>query len=121
VTLASYMIGRALHGPGRGSNGWAFTTLTVAQLLHALSSRSGHSILRRDKRLPANPYVDAAVAGLLGMQAVVSLLPGARSLFGLTPLGPSHLLAASLLGVGSFVLQEALKPPPVLAKESQHE
>jgi Ca2+-transporting ATPase len=56
----------------------AFSTLTTAQLLHALTYRSG---------VAGSRVLLGTVAGTIGLQMGAMIVPPLRSLLGLTPLG----------------------------------
>jgi Ca2+-transporting ATPase len=85
-------------GPRAGS--LAFLSLTSGQLLHALSCRSEkHSIFDREK-LPPNRYLNMALAGSFGLQALSMFVPGLRSLLGIAPIG---LLDGAVLGASAVV------------------
>jgi Ca2+-transporting ATPase len=85
--LASYGYAIGRYGPGPQASTQAFMTLTLGQLLHALSSRSEtHSLLDR-QRLPPNRYLDAALGLSLLAQVLTVLVPGLRRMLGNSPLG----------------------------------
>jgi Ca2+-transporting ATPase len=104
ASLGAYGYGIARYGMGAQAGTIGFTTLTFAQLLHALSCRSErHNIFAGDG-LPANPYLAIALGTSLGLQALTLLLPGLRSFLGLAPIG---LLDATVIG-GSVLLPLAV-------------
>ncbi len=84
--LGSYAYGLWRYGIGPKANTLTFLTLGIAQLLHALSCRS-ESTTVFDSRRPTNRYLDLALWGSLGAQVLAALIPGLRSLLGLTPIG----------------------------------
>jgi len=87
----------------------AFTTLASGQLLHALTSRSEQHSILGGAALPPNPYLKAALIGSFAVQGLSLLVPGLRSLLGITPL---TLLDGLVIGVGAvlpFVVNEATK------------
>ncbi len=84
--MTAYGYGIARYGMGASAGTLAFQSLTMAQLLHALSCRSEtHSFLRAEKVAP-NPYLNAALAGSFALQLLTIFLPGLRGLLGLTPI-----------------------------------
>lgn len=107
--LGAYGYGLARYGGGAQANTLAFTSLTIAQLLHALSCRSQtHSLFARPA-LPGNHYLLLALGGSLGLQCLAFALPGLRSLLGLAPL---TLLDGAVVGVSALlplVVNEATK------------
>ncbi len=100
-TLGAYLYGVARYGIGSRAASVAFQSLTVGQLLHAISCRSE----RRPsfgKRLPANNWLSLALAGSLGAQALTMLVPALRRFLGLTPL--SLIDAAVIVGTSLWSL-----------------
>jgi Ca2+-transporting ATPase len=99
-SLAAYGYGIARYGMGPRAGSLAFLSLTSSQLLHALSCRSEkHSIFDREK-LPPNRYLNMALAGSFGLQALSMFVPGLRSLLGIAPIG---LLDGAVLGASAVV------------------
>jgi Ca2+-transporting ATPase len=107
-TMASYLYGLGRYGAGRRAGSHAFMTLTSAQLLQALSSRSRSSSIYRPKGAGPNPLLKAAVVGSLGLQ-LATLLPGPRRILGLSRLGPLDLLVVATGSIVPFLLNEARK------------
>jgi Ca2+-transporting ATPase len=94
-------------------------TLTLGQLLHALSCRSEtHSLLARDS-LPANPYLDIGLGGSILAQLLTVLVPGLRQLLGTTPLSLSDGLVAAAGAVGPLLINEAIKKRRTRLKEQE--
>src|SRR5262249_36281297 len=79
VTLAAHGIALARYGAGPRATTIAFSTLTSAQLLHALQYRSGAT---NSRRMPSS-LLSGVVAGSLALQAGTLLLPPLRRLLGL--------------------------------------
>ncbi|MBN1101878.1 MAG: cation-transporting P-type ATPase, partial [Deltaproteobacteria bacterium] len=98
--LGAYAYGLLRYGMGARAGSLAFHSLTVGQLLHALSCRSEKRGLLERNAPPSNPYLTTALAGSLGLQALTVLVPGLRSLLGLTPIG---LLDAAVTGAGALL------------------
>jgi Ca2+-transporting ATPase len=86
AALAAYGYGLLRYGMGAHANTLAFMSLTMGQLLHAISCRSTTHSLFNAEPLPANPTLTLAVGGSLALQVLAMLVPGLRSLLGLTPL-----------------------------------
>jgi Ca2+-transporting ATPase len=108
-SLASYLVGRTRYGTGPEAAGMGFTTLTVSQLLHAISGRSASHTIFDWPPLPPNSSLRIAVGGLLWLQAAVSMLPPTRRLLGLGNLGSMDLAIAAGTSVLSFLGNEAIK------------
>jgi Ca2+-transporting ATPase len=108
-SLGAYGYGIARYGVGAGAGTLGFTSLTVGQLLHALSCRSEKRSVFNREGVSTNPYLNIALGTSIGLQALTLLLPGLRSFLGLTPIG---LLDAAVIGASALVplvLNEATK------------
>jgi Ca2+-transporting ATPase len=118
-TLASYAYALARYGQGPAASTQAFTTLTLAQLLHALSCRSESHGLFQPGTLQPNRYLDLALGVSLLVQALTVLVPGLRQILGTVPIGPVDALVA-LAGAGlPLLVNEALKGPAGRPAERQ--
>ncbi|HET19116.1 MAG TPA: cation-transporting P-type ATPase, partial [Chromatiales bacterium] len=107
-TLGSFLIALRSLGPLPAGT-VAFTSLTLAQLLHATSCRSERHGLFSRGRLPRNPWLDAALGLSALTQLALPYLPPTRALLGLVPLGPGGL-ALSLAGATApLLVNEAIK------------
>ena len=110
--LASFLYGRLRYGAGARAGSLAFQSLTVAQLLHALSCRSEtRSVFYAGTRTP-NRHLDAALGGSLLLQLGTLLIPGLRKLLGLSPLGLIDLAVAGGGALAPLLINEKTKPPP---------
>lgn len=108
-TLAGYVYGLRRYGAGPEASTIAFNALTVAQLLHAYSCRSEETTLFMRARGERNVYLDAAVAGTLGLQLAVGLIPGMRRLLGTAPLGIADFAVAGAAAAGPLLANQAIK------------
>ncbi|MDX1346604.1 MAG: cation-translocating P-type ATPase C-terminal domain-containing protein, partial [Sedimenticolaceae bacterium] len=109
-TMGAFLYGIRRYGPGPAASTLAFNTLTLNELAHAFSSRSSHRILLSDHPLPPNPHLVKAIAGMGGLQFLVTVLPGARRVLGTTPLGIADI---AVIAAGVFIpliINEASKP-----------
>jgi Ca2+-transporting ATPase len=98
--LSAYGYGIAQYGMGARAGTLAFQSLTIGQLLHAISCRSEeHSVFGREKR-PPNKYLNAALVGSLALQALTFFVPGLGRLLGLSPLS---LVDAAVIGGSSLL------------------
>ncbi|MCS7221350.1 MAG: cation-translocating P-type ATPase C-terminal domain-containing protein [Anaerolineae bacterium] len=107
--LAAYGWGLARYGIGPRASGMAFTSLTVAQLLHALSCRSECSGLFCGQPLSPNPYLGMAIAGGITLQSLAVFMPGLRSLVGAGPLGLTDWGISLISGVVPLFINELRK------------
>jgi Ca2+-transporting ATPase len=85
--MASYTYGIVRYGAGPGAGTMAFQSLTMGQLLHALSCRSEKHTIFSGGKLPPNPYLTLALGGSFALQMLTIFVPGIRGLLGLTPIG----------------------------------
>ncbi len=106
TALAAYGWALTRYGQGPRAGAVAFQGLTSAQLLHALSCRSGKAGFWE---LPPNPYLTAALTGSLAVQALTIFFPPLRRLLGLTPLGRADALAAGAAALLPLAINEATK------------
>lgn len=107
--LGAYGYGLATYGAGIQASSLAFTSLTIGQLLHAITSRSETHGIFDSQSLPTNPYLSTAILGSFGLQALAFAIPGLRNLLGLAL--PS-LLDGVVIGVSAalpFLINEASK------------
>lgn len=87
--LSAYGYGIMRYGIGQRTGTLAFMSLSIGQLLHAISCRSEkHSIFEREK-MPSNRYLNIAIGGSLGLQLLAMAIPGLRNLLGITPISIS--------------------------------
>lgn len=108
-TLVSYAYALNRYGQGPRASTQAFTTLTVAQLLHAIVCRSQNRGIFNPGSRPSNPKLQLALGVSLAAQLAAGLIPGIRKLLGTTPLGPADLAVAAASAVLPLVINEAAK------------
>ncbi|HEU5197272.1 MAG TPA: cation-transporting P-type ATPase, partial [Methylomirabilota bacterium] len=102
TTLGVHGLALARYGAGPQATTLAFSTLTSAQLLHALTYRS-----RADRSEPGARSVLPAVVGVtMGAQLAAMALPPLRRLLGLTPLAPIDWALVAGATALPFVLKE---------------
>ncbi len=108
--MAAYGYGIARHGVGPLAGTMAFQSLTMGQLLHAISCRSeNHSIFSGD-RLPSNRYLNIALGGSFALQAMTFFVPGLRGFLGLAPIGLLDGAVIAGAAVLPLVTNELTKP-----------
>lgn len=107
--LAGYAWGLRRYGAGPQAGTIGFMTLTIAQLLHALSCRSEYrTIFDRDLG-PMNLPLKLGVGGSLGLQLAAVAVPRLRTLLGLGRLGTVDWLAIALGAGIPLLTNEGLK------------
>jgi Ca2+-transporting ATPase len=108
-SMSAYFYGISRYGMGPSAGTIAFSSLTLGQLLHAYSCRSEtHSIFDKGN-LPPNPYLNAAIAGSVGLQVLAMVVPGLRTLLGITPIGFIDWLVVGGSAVLPLIVNEATK------------
>ncbi len=109
--LGAFMYGLRRYGAGAPqASTLAFNTLTVNELAHALSARSGYRTVFSKRRLAPNKHLQRAIVAMLVAQAV-TFLPGLRRLLGTTPLGLTDMLVVGAGTLLPLIINEAMKPP----------
>jgi Ca2+-transporting ATPase len=78
----------------------AFQSLTIAQLLHAISCRSEKVSIYDEEKLPPNRFLTLALAGSLGLQLLTFIVPWLRNLLGISPIS---LLDGAVIGLSSIL------------------
>ncbi len=111
-TMVSYGYGLMKYGMTPAAGVFAFQTITISEILHALSCRSKDKSIFQPKDRPANPYLNLAVFGSLGLQILTQVIPGLRGLLGLTPVTIGDMLVIGATSVAPFLLNEARKTVP---------
>ena len=107
--LAAYLYGLRRYGAGPQASTAAFMSLTIAQLLHALSCRTPDRRLIDDPP-PPNRYLTAGLAACVGMQLAAAFFPPLRGLLGLAPIGALDAFAIGAGATVPFLINEATKP-----------
>lgn len=109
AALGAYGYGIQRYGLGPRASTLAFNTLVISQLLHTLSCRSErHNVFTGT--LPANPLLNLAVAGSIALQVVALLVPGLRSLLGMTPITLSDAAVIAGISLLPLLVNEMTKP-----------
>jgi Ca2+-transporting ATPase len=93
TALGAHAVGLVRYGAGPQATSVAFSTLTTAQLLHALTYRARSSGA-------GGRVLLGTVAGTIGLQLGAMAFPPLRRILGLTPLG---LADWALVGAGSML------------------
>ena len=107
--MSSYGYGIARYGIGSRASGIAFLSLTVGQLLHAISCRSDKHSIFDSEPLPSNKYLNLAMGGSFALQAMALFVPGLRSLLGIGPFGIMDSLVVGGTAVLPLVVNEMTK------------
>ena len=109
AALGVYGLGVSRYGIGPRASTLAFSALTTAQLLHALSCRSEVHSLYETRSLPPNGWLQLALGGSMAIQGLALTLPPLRGLLGLVPLGITDLLMAGAGATLPLFVIEGLK------------
>jgi Ca2+-transporting ATPase len=99
-SLGAYSFGLARYGAGPRAASMAFQSLTIGQLLNAYSCRSLNHSLFEGPSLPSNSYLNMAIVGSLGLQALTIWFPPVCRLLGVAPLSPADL---GIIGASSLL------------------
>ncbi|MFZ5447432.1 MAG: HAD-IC family P-type ATPase [Thermodesulfobacteriota bacterium] len=110
--LGVFGYGVMRYGLGAQASTLAFHGLTAGQLLHALSCRSEQYSVLSPGKLPPNRYLTAALAGSLGLQVLTAVVPGLRTILGLTPISLLDGLVVAGGAALPLLVNEVTKKPP---------
>jgi Ca2+-transporting ATPase len=116
-TLGAYGYGLARYGMESQASTLAFTTLTIGELLNAITARSERHSIFNQTTLPSNPFLTTALIGSFGLQALTFIVPWLQSLLRLTPI---TLLDGVVIGASAllpFVVNEATKTSEVASRD----
>jgi Ca2+-transporting ATPase len=108
-SLGAYSYGLARYGGGARAASLAFQSLTIGQLLNAYSCRSLNHSLFEGPPLPPNRYLNMAMAGSLGLQALTIWFPPIRGLLGVSRLSLMDLGVISAASLVSLSVIETSK------------
>ncbi len=108
-SLGAFGYGVLRYGRGPRANTMAFLSLTVGQLLHALSCRSETKTIFDKGKLPPNRYLTGALLGSFALQGAAIATPGMRSLLSISPLSAADGLVAAAGAVLPLLANEAIK------------
>jgi len=103
TTLGVHALALARHGAGPRATTLAFSTLTSAQLLHALAYRSRGE---RESAGTGRSVLLPVVGGTLALQLAAMALPPLRGLLGLTPLSLADWALVGAAAALPLVLKE---------------
>ncbi len=99
-SMASYLYGIFRYGLGPRASSLSFLSLTLAQILHALSSRSEEHRFWEANAIKPNRYINWAVGCSLLLQLFAIAFPPLRGLLGVGPIG---LLDGLVIGASSTI------------------
>ncbi|WP_434110513.1 cation-translocating P-type ATPase [Methylocaldum sp. GT1TLB] len=107
MAVYGYSVARYGLGPKAGTG--AFMTITLGQLLHAISCRSERTgVFDREKR-PTNRLLSAALFGSAALQIGAAFLPPLRNLLRLSPIGALDWVAIGAGATTPFLINEGIK------------
>jgi Ca2+-transporting ATPase len=119
-TMGVFAYSVARYGPGPLTSTNTFMTLTLAQFLQSISCRSEDTtILNRNR--PGNHYLNLAIAGSIGLQALTVFVPPLRGLLRLAPMGPGDLAMILAGTVAPFLINEASKNLRIPTRDTEPE
>ncbi len=108
-SMASYLYGVSRYGLGPRASSLSFLSLTLAQILHAISSRSEKHRFWESNSMKPNPYINWAVGGSLLLQLFAIAFPPLRSLLGIGPIGLLDGLVVGATSTIPLIVNESTK------------
>lgn len=115
--LSAYGFGIWRYGMGARSASLAFQSLTIGQLLHAISCRSETDSIYSEHRIPPNGYLRWAIGGSMVLQLLTMAFPPLRRLLGVTRLTWADMAVIGCGSVFPLLLNEATKKQPTQEKQ----
>jgi Ca2+-transporting ATPase len=107
--LGAYGYGLMRHGNALHASTMTFNTLTLAQLLHAISCRSEHRVFWERGAAPVHAPLLAAVGGTMALQLAVNLAPPVRRFLNLAPMGLLDVLVTVAGAAAPLMINETAK------------
>lgn len=110
ATLAGFFLAGGRNGapsPSRAST-ITYHGLMMAQFLHAISCRSQTGGFLREFTRPPSPRLYAGLAASAALAWATQIIPAARRLFGLSPLGLADIVAIGAIAAGSAAVNDIL-------------
>ncbi|NLI32013.1 MAG: cation-transporting P-type ATPase, partial [Deltaproteobacteria bacterium] len=107
--MAAYAYGISRYGMGVQASTMAFQSLTLGQLLHAVSCRSETHSIFSGENLQPNRYLTIALGGSLALQSLTMIVPGMRALLGVAPLGIGDIPVIAGTALIPLLVNEATK------------
>jgi len=98
--MSAYGYGLLRYGTSPQAGTLLFSTLTIGQLLHAISCRSDKYSIFDKEKLPPNRHLTFALGASLALQVVAMAVPTVRSFLGLTPI---NLIDGLVIGAGAVL------------------
>jgi len=109
AALGAYGVGLARYGIGPRASTLAFQSLTIAQLLHAISCRSDVVGIYDKEKLPPNRYLTLALGGSFGLQLLTLTVPWLRNLLGTSPISLFDGAIIAISSIWPLLVNEATK------------
>ena len=107
AALAGYFLSGGAAAAARAST-VTFHGLTLAQLLHGVSSRSERRGFAAELYRPGNPKLYGAIAASGALQIGAQMFPATRRLLGLAPIGLTELLGIAGIALGATAANDAI-------------
>lgn len=110
-TLVTYGYALWNYGIGLHASTIGFMSLTLAQLLHAISCRSQSRVLLSSHHRPTNLYLVIALIGSIGLQLITFAIPPLQHLLQIVPLNRIDIAVITLSAVLPLMVNEFAKSP----------
>ncbi|MGB3757476.1 MAG: HAD-IC family P-type ATPase [Rivularia sp. (in: cyanobacteria)] len=108
-SLIAYGYGISQYGISLQASTIAFMSLTLGQLLHALSCRSDKYSIFDIGKLPQNQYLNIALIGSIGLQLLSIGVPQLRTLLSLTTISIADSIVVSSSAILPLIFNETRK------------
>jgi P-type Ca2+ transporter type 2C len=117
--LGAYGYAISRYGIGATASTIGFMSLTMAQLMYALSCRSQTHSIFSGKKLPTNKYLNIALGGSFVLQIAAATVPGLKGLLQIAPINPVDIVVIGASAVLPFLVNEGRKE--LVSKHRQDE
>jgi Ca2+-transporting ATPase len=120
-SMAAYLYGVKRYGIGPQASMMAFSSITFAELAHALGSRSKYRTIFTDIQRPPNKHLDHALLGTVGAQGLATVFPPLRRLLGGAPLGVIDMGVLAVSIAAPWFINELSKPEFKIESEPEQD
>lgn len=113
-SMSAYGYGLSKYGISPQASTLAFMSLTLGQLLQSYACRSQKHSIWSQKHLEANPHLNVAIGGSIGLQLLLIAIPSLRQVMNIVPVTPVDAGIIALTAVLPLLITETVKEAKTL-------